>query len=811
MNNLVGDLKQAIRSFRKKPGFTIAALIVLAIGIGANTAIFSIVYGVLLRPLPFPDADQLVQLWHVPPQKSFPGAKTFALSAANYLDWEGQNDVFESSAIYASKELRLSGSGEPQNLRGVRVEPTYFHVYGVQAEIGRPITQADIEPGHEDVIVLSHKLWVSQFGADRSIVGRNLQLNGKAYTVIGVMPENFTRPSWATFWTPLVWDPVEKAVRGEHHFLAVARLKPGVSVEKAQSQLTTIAARLAEQYPADDAGWGALVVPLHDYLTADVRKPLFILLGAVVFVLLIACANVANLMFAKTLDRRKELAIRTALGASRKRIIAQVLTESVLLSVVGGLLGLVVAHLGKKLVVDYLATTMPRLESIRIDAAVLAFTFAIAVITGILAGVAPAWKLSSSDPNEALKQGGRTGSASHGPGRSILITAEVALSLILLVGAGLMIRTLWNLRGVDPGFESQHVITMSVTPADISSIDQAKMFISQLDERVRALPGVKAAALVDDLPLQGGSTQPIQIEGYPVVAMADQPEVSVRIVTPQYFSTMQIPVRAGRQFADSDSPTAPKVVIITESMAKRFWPKESPIGKHLALTFAKDGMREIVGVVGDVKDNGLDSKDESAMLYEPISQLVIPPDAGPFRGLSINLAARTVGNPAQIAPTIVSAIRSISPNTPVTDIRTMQDIVEESISPQRFNMLLLATFAGIAVLLAAIGIYSVLAYSVRQRVREIGIRIALGAQVRDVLQMVISEGLKPTALGVAIGIVASVLISRVLSSLIFGVKAFDLPTLAIVSLTLVFVGLIASLSPAVRATSIDPLTTLRDE
>ncbi|HET9802608.1 MAG TPA: ABC transporter permease, partial [Candidatus Acidoferrum sp.] len=687
MDKFLADFKQAIRSFRKKPGFTIAALVVLAIGIGVNTAIFSLVYGVLLRPLPFPHPDELVQLWHVPPQKSFPGAKRFSLSAANYLDWEAQNNVFESSAVYAFHELRLSGAGEPQNLRGARVEPTFFHVFGTPAALGRTIVQSDADAAHENVVVLSHKLWVTQFASDPAIVGRNLQLDGKPYTVIGVMPSTFTRPEWATFWTPLVWDPTEKIVRGEHHFLAVARLKPGVTVDKAQAQLSTIAARLAQQYPPDDAGWGALVVPLREELTGEVRKPLFVLLGAVVFVLLIACANVANLMFAKTLDRRKELAIRTALGASRKRIIAQMLTESVLLSVAGGILGLIIANLGKTLVVNFLATTMPRLESIRIDAAVLAFTFGVAVLTGIVAGVVPAWKLSSSDPNEALKQGGRTGSASTSPGRNLLITTEVALSLILLVGAGLMIRTLWNLRGVDPGFESQNVMTMSITPAGINSIDQAKAFAMQLDQKVRTLPGVKSAAMADNLPLQGGSTQPIQIEGYPVVAMADQPEVAVRVITPQYFQTMEIPIRSGRVFTDGDTPGSPKVVVISESMAKRFWPKENPIGKHLALTFSKDGMREIVGIVGDVKDNGLDSKDEAPILYYPVSQLHFPPEAGPFTGINLQLAVRTAGNPAQMTPALVTAVHSLSANTPVTDIQTMQAIIDDSISPQRFNML----------------------------------------------------------------------------------------------------------------------------
>ena len=813
MSLLTQNVKHAVRTFRRSPGFTLAALLVLALGIGANTAIFSIVYGVLLRPLPYKEADRIVQLWHVPPQKSFPGMTQFSLSAANYLDWEQQNHVFDVSAIYHGRSARLTDSGEPQTLRMARVEPTFFSVFQVPAMLGRTIGPSDGEAGHDNVVVLSHKFWMSQFGGDKNIIGKTIKLDDLPRQVIGVMPANFVAPSWAPMWIPLVWEPAEKVVRGEHHFLAVARLKPGVTVEKAQAELSTIAASLAEQYPADDAGWGAMVLTLSEQLTGDARKPLFILLGAVAFVLLIACANVANLMLAKTLDRKKELAIRTALGASRRQIILQLLTESVLISVVGGILGLVVAHFAKSLVVNFLGSSLPRLDAIRIDGTVLAFTFAMAVLTGVAASVAPAWRLSNSDPNDALKQGGRTGSAAKSPARSVLVVAEVALSLVLLVGAGLMIRTLWNLRSVDPGFESSQTVAMSVGIAatDYASIEQESAFLEQVRQRVDAIPGVESSAITNDIPLMGGSTQPIQVEGQPVVPMADQPEVSVRVISANYMKTLQIPIIAGREFTESDTPTSPKAIVISQSIAKRFWPNESAIGKRIALTFAKDGMREVVGVVGNIKDDGLNAKGPAEILYEPMSQLTFPPDLGKFKSFEMQLIVRASGKPSDSVPSVTSAIHSISPNTPVTDVMTMKQVIEESISPQRFSMMLLAAFAVLAVLLAAVGIYSVLAYSVKQRVREIGIRIALGSPLGSVLRMVVLEGIRPTLLGVGIGLAASLALSRVLATLIFGVPATDIVTSAIVSAMLVIVGFFASLVPALRASRVDPLKTLREE
>jgi predicted permease len=815
MSGFWNDLKHGCRVLLKTPGFALSAIVVLALGIGANTAIFGIVNGVLLRPLPYADPDGLVQLWHTPPQKQFPGVSRFALSAANYLDWEAQNTVFSSSAVYRFWQFRLTGTSEPQVLRSARVEPTFFSVLGTRALIGRAIEPGDDAPERQHVVVLAHRLWNSQFGSDGQIVGKTIHLDGEVYTVVGVMPPSFGKPESAMLWVPLVMTAEEKAVRGEHSMAAVARLKPGVTVQQAQSQLDAIAARIAKQYPADSAGWGAAVVPLREETVGDVRKPLLMLLGAVVFVLLIACANVANLMLARTVDRRKEIAIRTAFGARRTRIIRQVLSESLLISVSGGALGLIVAHFGTELVVNYFGASLPRLADIRMDGVVLAFAFAVALASGTIAGVAPAWRMSQSDPNDALKQGlGRLDSGATGKRtRSALVIAEVALSLVLLVGAGLMIRTLSNLRSVHPGFVSDHVLTMRIGVAanEFSSEDQQVQFYDQVLRRVRALPGVQYAGVTDDLPLEGGSMQPVAVEGQPVVEMAHQPEVSVRLLSPQFLKSMGIPILRGREFTDADTSKSAPVVVISESMARQFWPNQDPIGKRLTLTFFPKQVREVVGVVGDVKDRGLDNQDPVSTLYWPLTQFYAPEAWGKFRAMGLALAVRTASDPASVTSAVRNAIHEISPATPLIEVRTMDDIVAESLSPQRFNMLLLAAFAGLALVLAAVGLYSVVAYATRQRVKEIGIRMALGAERSDVLRGVVFDGLRPTLIGIAIGTAAAISLSRVLATLIYGVQATDVSTYAVVAALLGSVGVLASIIPAYRATRIDPVRTLRDE
>jgi predicted permease len=815
MGTLVQDFKYSLRVLLKSPGFAAVAVIVLALGIGANTAIFSVVNAVLLRPLPFEDADRLVRVWHVPPAKSFPGMTTFTVSAANYLDWSSQNHVFEQMAIYAFRTFNLTGTDHPEELQVAAVSSEFFSVLRIQPMLGRVFTAEEDQPGHGKIVVLSHRYWQNHFGSNPDVVGQNINLNGESYLVAGVMPANMRLPDYAQVWTPMAWTDAERAVRGEHHYLVIARLKPTADLKQAQAEINTISSRLERQYPADDKGWGAVVRPLKDDLVSDVRPALLVLLGAVAFVLLIACANVANLVLAKTLARRKEIAIRTALGASRGRILGQVLSETLLLSCAGGAIGLIFAHFGVRLIVAFLAQQMPRSVEIGLDIWVLGFTLVISLLSGITAGLTPALRLTKTDVNEALKQGmGRTSTDSRGKRtRSLLVVSEVALSLVLLIGAGLMIRSLWMLRRISPGLDPRNVLTMTVSvPSTKFPIPAQEIsFFGQVLQRVRTLPGVESAGVIDDLPLSGnGSHQPIAIEGRPAVPMAEQPEVDVRLISTGYMSAMRIPVLRGRDFSEADVLGRPAAVLISESMAKSFWPNEDPIGKHLTMTFFPDASREVVGIVGDVKLDALNETRPTATLYFPLGQLSVPALGG-WRSFGLTLVARTNSSSAGAVAAVTNAVHQVDREVPLLDIASMEDLISDSLSPQRFNMLLLAVFAGLALLLAAIGIYSVLSYSVKRRVREIGIRMALGAQVRDVLRLIVIEGMQPTLIGLAIGLAGALALGRVLANLIYGVKPTDPITFGAVSLLLASVGLFASLIPAYRATRVDPMKTLHDE
>jgi predicted permease len=817
MGTLLQDLRYGVRGLVKSPGFALVAVIVLALGIGANTAIFSVVNAVLLRPLPYQDPGKLVQVWHVPPAKSFPGMTEFDVSAANYLDWRDQNHVFEQLAIYTYATLNLSGKGQPESVTSAVVSPNFFSTLRVRTLFGRAIAPGEDQHGHANVVVLSHAFWREHFGSDPGIVGQNVTLNQQSYTIVGVMPSRFEMPPSAQIWTPLAWTDKEKAVRGEHHYGVIGRLKPGLDLKQAQAEMNTISSRLEQQYPADDKGWGAMVVPLREQLVGSVRPALLVLLGAVAFVLLIACANVANLMLAKTLGRRKEIAIRSALGASRARIVQQVLSETILLALAGGILGLLIAHFGVRLISAFLANQLSLSPEVNLDGWVLGFTLAVSLATGVLAGLAPALRLTKTDLNEALKQGlSRTDADSGGKRtRVVLVISEVALSLMLLIGAGLMIRSLWMLRSVDPGLDPDHVLTMTVgIPVPSTRFPtplQQSNFFNDVLQRVRALPGVDSAAVIDALPLAGGgSIQPIAIEGRAAQQMADQPEVAVRIISPGYIRALHIPLLRGRDLNDADAAGRPAVIVISESMAKRFWPNENPLGKHLTMTFFPDGPREIVGIVGDVKDSGLDVVDPVATLYLPLGQLSTPL-LGAWTSFPMSLVVRTNSNPSSLTSAVTSAVHQVDSELPLLQIRTMQDVVGESLAQQRFNMQLLAVFAGLALLLAAIGIYSVLSYSVKRRVREIGIRMALGAQVRDVLRLIMIEGMRPTLIGVAIGLAGALALGRVLANLIYGVKPTDPMTFAAVSALLAAVGLFATIIPAYRATRVEPMKTLRDE
>lgn len=815
MSGIFQDIRFALRQLTKNPGFSAIAVLTLALGIGANTAIFSVVNGVLLRPLPFKDPDRIVRVWHTPPAKSFPGMTFFSVSAANYYDWKRDNHVFERMAIYNYRGFTLTGVAQPQQVDASAVSSGFFETLGVSPLVGRIFNPEEDQPGHTNVVVLSYRFWQEHLGANADIVGHNIIMDGQNYLVAGVMPESFRFPEFAQVWTPMGWTDAERAVRGEHHSVVIARLRPGVDVKQAQAEMNTISSRLEQLYPADDKGWGALVVALHDDLVRDIRPALLVLLGAVAFVLLIACANVANLALAKMFSRQKEIAIRTALGATSWRVLRQVLTESVLLAALGGVLGIALAPLGQHLILSFLGDQMPGALTVHMDLAVLAFTACISVLTGIIAGVLPAFRLAKSDINQALKQGlGRTdtSSGSHST-RRILVVAEVALSLVLLVGAGLMIRSFQQLQNVAPGFDSHGVLTMTaaVARAKFSQPQQFINFFEQVLQRVRALPGVETAGVIDDIPLdQNGSHQPIAIEGQPEVAMADQPEVDVRLISAAYLRAMRIPLLRGRDFSDQDVNGRPESILISESMAKRFWPAEDPIGKRVRLTFSPDQFREVVGIVGDVKLDSLDQSRPSPTLYVPLDQISASGPNG-WNSFPLTLVVRSSTAPGSMVSAVTNAIHQVDDAVPVRDVFTMDDVVEKSLSQPRFNMLLLGVFAGLALLLAAIGIYSVLSYSVRQRIPEIGIRLALGARVSDVLRMVVMEGMKPTLLGAAIGIVASLALGRLVASLIFQVKPTDPLTFIAVAAVLALIALLACIIPAYRASRVDPVIALRNE
>jgi predicted permease len=815
MENLLQDSRFALRQLLKNPGFSAIAVLTLALGIGANTAIFSVVNGFLLRPLPFKDPDRIVRVWHTPPAKSFPGMPTFSVSAANYFDWQRDNHVFDRMAIYNYRGLTLTGVAQPLQVDASAVSSGFFEVLGIQPLHGRVFSPEEDQPGHTNVVLLSYRFWQEHFGANADIVGHNVTMDGQNYQVAGVMPESFRFPEFAQMWTPMGWTDKERAVRGEHHSVVIARLKPGVDVKQSQAEMDTISQRLEQLYPADDKGWGARVVPLHQDLVQDIRPALLVLLGAVAFVLLIACANVANLALARTFSRQKEIAIRAALGASAWRVLRQVLTESVMLAVIGGALGLILAPFGQKLILSFLGNQTPGALTVHLDLKVLAFTVCISVLTGIFAGVLPAMRLAKSDVNQALKQGlGRTDmSSGRHSTRRILVVAEVALSLILLVGAGLMIRSFQQLQNVAPGFDSHGVLTMTpaIARAKFSQPAQQINFFDQVLQRVRALPGVESAGVIDDIPLDnGGSHQPIQIEGQPQAAMADQPEVDVRLISAGYVKAMQIPLLRGRDFDEQDVIGRPASILISESMARRFWPGEDPIGKRLTLTFSPGQIREVIGVIGDVKLDGLDQTRPSTALYVPLGQLTDPQDLA-FRSFPMTLVVRTATSPGSMVSVVTNAIHQVDGSMPIRDIFTMDDLVANSLSQSRFNMLLLGAFAGLALLLAAIGIYSVLSYSVRQRVPEIGIRLALGARVTDVLRMVVIEGMRPTLLGVAIGIAAALGLGRVVANLTFQVKPTDPTTFIAVAAVLALIALIACIVPAYRASKVDPVIALRNE
>ena len=805
LDTLSSDIRFGLRRLLKSPGFSCVAIVILGLGIGANAAIFSVVNAVVLRPLPYPDASRVVRIWHTPPAAQFGGLTQFSISPANYFDWKASVTTFAHMAIYGGAPGTLVGHGEPVALRATTVSGEFFQALGASPLRGRLLDPGDDDPSRAHVVVVAEHTWKGRFGGDPTFIGQAIRLGTELYTVVGIMPDAAAFPEGTDLWQPLVWRPGEQNIRGNHNYLVIGRLHPTADLRAAQAELTTISQRLERLYPEDDKGWGAVVLPLHQDLIANVRWELLLLLGAVVVVLLIACANLANLLLARVLGRSREIAIRTAIGASQGRVIQQLLVESALLGLAGGAVGLLAAVGTVRAILGVLGAALPRASQVGIDGSVLVFTSVIAMATGLMAGVAPAWRMTRGDAGDALKQGmGRAGShTGERRVRNTLVTTEVALALVLLVGAGLLVRTLMQLQAVNPGFDPRHVITMAVgaPPTRYPQPEQRVRVFDEIVRRVRAVPGVDSVATTDNIPLTGGSTQPIAIEGETPRPLSEQPEVAVRMMSPNYVSTLRMHFVEGRDFSDTDGLDHPLVVIVSASTARRFWPNRSPIGQHLTLGLISPEPREVVGVVSDIKLRSLTASDTQTV-YVPAAQA-----ARPFQTVVVRTAVATQG----AVSSIVGAIHTVLPDQPVLLIRGLDEVVGASIAQQRFTMQLLTAFAALALLLSAVGIYGVLSYTVRQRIQEIGIRMALGAARVDIVRLIVIEGLKPTGAGLVVGIGVAASLGRLVSSLVFGITPHDTLTFVAVSIAVVIVGVVASLLPAYRATRVDPLRTLRAE
>ncbi len=806
MNTVGQDLRYSLRTLRKSPGFTAAVVGILALGIGANTALFSVVDAALLRPLPFPEPGRMMHLEEVPPP---PAESTKAASPANYFDWRGQSRSFAALAAYRGGSLTLTGGQEPEALTSATVMGDFFSVLAIQPVLGRVFAPEEEEPGHDDVVILSQDLWQNRFGSDPQILGRGLMLDGRRLTVVGVMPSLRVAawyPATVQVWTPLAWNAKERARRGERMLNVIARLKPGVERLQAQAEMDTLASRLARAYPETNKGWSVFVQPLRDYLGARVRPALLLLLGAVLFVLLIACANVANLVLVRTLGRSKEMAIRGTLGASRGRLVQQLAAEALILALAGAGLGLYLAHFGVALLVGSLGNLLPPRLEVHLDLRILLFTLGISLFAGIAAGLAPAWLFLRSDLQRALQHGlGRTDATAGGRrARGALVVAEVALSLVLLLGAALMIESLAVLQRDNPGCDPHGVLTLllGLPQQKYPEPRQQSAFFDRVLTRLRALPGVEAAATIDWPPLlEPGENEPVAIVGRTTGALAEQPQVAVSLISPGYLRTLRIALRRGRDFTAADTLDQPAVVLISESMARRFWPGEDPLGKRLVLGNAPNVSEEVVGVVADVKVNGLRVAGPTPTVYQAMAQR-------PWPATTFVVRAKT--RPEGLVPAVARAIHAEDRDLPLLEVATLDSNVAVMLSQERFNMLLLSAFAGLALLLAAVGIYSVLSYSVGRRAREIGVRMALGAQIRDVVRLVVLEGMRPILLGIVLGIGAALVLGRVLASLFFGVSVADPLLFGAAALLLALVALLASAGPAWRAARVSPSEALKE-
>ena len=806
MDTLRQDLLYALRRLRKAPGFTAVAVVTLALGIGANSAIFSVVNGVLLRPLPYPESDRLVGMYHVSE------GRRATMSGPNFIDAAHAAHSLESAAATYGASATLTGDGEPSQLEVARVSASLFSVLRVGPALGRTFTADEDTPGKTDVVVLSYALWQGRFGGDPGVIGRRIQLDGVACEVVGVMPPGFSYPSDRQAWLPIPYDEsFVSRQRAAWYLGGIARLKPGVTPEQAAAELETIGRNLARQYPDANEGVGLTTFPLHEAMVGDIRQSVLFLLGAVGLVLLIACANVANLLLARSAARESELAVRTALGARRGRLVRQLLTESVILSMAGGGLGLLLGVWGAAFLVSLKPQGIPRLDAVAVDPTVILFTFGIAVVTGLLFGAVPAFQATRGGLSASLKAGGR-GAVTHRGGarvRGALVVAEMALAVMLLAGAGLLLRSFVRLQSVNPGFDAAQTLSFDVSLPRAGYADPPKQvaFFDQLLPRLRALPGVRASEAVMMLPLTGSSFNiSFEIVGRPPVPLALQPSMEVRVATPGYFGAMAIPIARGRGFTDDDTAGQPPVLLLSEAAARTFFPGEDPIGKTINLGWGRGPGRpraggQVVGIVGDVKAASLGDPDEPHV-YLPYRQW-------PDRTMSV--VVKTTPPPASLVAAVRQEVHAIDPNLPLASVGSLEQIVSASISQQRFYMLLLTTFAGVALVLAAVGIFGVLSYAVSQRTREIGIRMALGAQGSSVIRLIVRQAMLLVACGVAAGLTLGLLLSQTMAKMLFSVTSTDPATYVAVSVTLTVVALFACWLPARRATRVDPIVALRAE
>jgi putative ABC transport system permease protein len=800
------DVRYGLRMLRKNPGFTAVAVLTLALGIGANTAIFSVVNGVLLRPLPFPRQDRLLMVW----ERDAAGRKSH-VGWATITDWNELNHSFTGIAAISQWLPTLVGASDAQNLIGFRVSADFFDVMGVQPQHGRGFLPAEDVRGNQFVVVLSHGLWQRRFGSDPAIVGKSIRLGSFSYTVVGVLPADF--PSVFSFdpskpadiYTPLAYDAtLPYACRDCRHLRAVARLMDGVSMAHANAEMDQISESLFRLYPTEYETSGTLLTPLKDFLVGDVRPVLWALLGSVSFVLLIACVNVANLLVGWAARRHREVAVRAALGAGRTRLIRQFLTESILISFFGGALGLFLAFGGVSLLQRLKLGNLPRIQNVHVDGPVFAFTLGISLLAGIAFGLAPAFRASRLDLNRALNETGKsTAGVERNRLRNLLVLSDVALALVLLTGAGLMMKSFVHLLDVNPGFDPSHTLTLGISLWGPKADDApAAAFYQQVVERVRALPGVESAGAVSQLPLGGNlDMYGLHVEGKMNPNPEKDPSGDRYSISPGYLRAMRIPLISGREIEEQDRAGAPLVALVNESAARQFWPGEDPIGRRLKMGDTKGPWRTVVGVVGDVLHKSLDAP-HTLQIYLPHAQ---------FTDSDMLLVVRTSLEPSSLAATVRGAIAGIDPQAPITNLATMEEVVSASVAQQRFGVLLFGLFAAIALLLAAVGMYGVISYGVAQRTHEIGIRMALGARRSDVMRLIVEEGMKPALVGAVVGLAAAIGLTRLLASLLYGVTPTDPVVFASVSALLVGVALLACYIPARRAVRVHPMIALRYE